>query len=96
MSKAPTFSQCRLVRQEGDVRTETVSWIPTKLKSNNGLVNLRLGLVVDLQEEDKTWTRNWTVESMGPTTENPPDYRALIRGHRKMTGDSMPRGQKEG
>lgn len=91
MSKKTKFSQCRLVRQEGGIRTETVSWIPTKLKSDNGMVNLRVGLVVDLQEEDKTWTRNWRVESMGTITENPPDYRALIKGHRKMTGDSMPR-----
>jgi hypothetical protein len=88
----PQFTQCKLVREDEGSRTETVSWIPTKVKSeNDGMVKLHLGMVVDLKNEDDTWTRDWTVESMSAPVDEPPDFRKLIRGHRKMTGDSMPR-----
>ena len=98
MSKAKTqFTQCKLVRQEGDSRTETVSWIPTKVKSDDGMVKLHKGMVVDLKETGggDIWTRGWTVMSMSEPTDAPPDSHELIKGHRKMTGDALPR-RKEG
>jgi hypothetical protein len=97
MSKTQ-FTQCKLARQDENSRTETTSWIPTKVKDrdNGGLVKLRVGMIVDLKEpgdEDK-WTRDWQVMSMGLPTEAPPDVHKLIKGHRKMTGDSQPRRNK--
>jgi len=91
------FTQCKLVRQEGNTRTETISWIPTKVKSDTGMVKLRMGMVLDLKEtgDGDIWTRNWTVESMSKPVDAPPDSHELIKGHRKMTGDSLPR-RKEG
>ena len=49
MSKTQ-FTQCKLARQGENSRTETTSWIPTKVKSDNGMVNLRIGMTVDLKE----------------------------------------------
>jgi len=45
MSKTQ-FTQCKLVRQDGNARTETISWIPTKVKSDAGMVKLRVDMVV--------------------------------------------------
>jgi len=99
MSKPKTqFTQCKLVREAEGSRTETISWIPTKVKSDaGGMVKLRTGMVVDLKEsgDGDIWTRGWTVESMGTPTDAPPDSHELIKGHRKMTGDALPR-RKEG
>lgn len=98
MSAPTQYVQCRFAREGDGSRTETVSWIPTKVKHRDqgGMVKLRVGMVIDLQSEDKTWTRDWTLTSIGTEIkDDAPDVRKMIRGHRKMTGDSQPR-RKEG
>jgi hypothetical protein len=97
MSKPVQYVQCRFVRENEDgSRSETVSWIPTKVKNRDkgGLIKVRKGMIIDLKEEDDTWTRDWTVSFVGSEIkEDAPDVRKMIRGHRKNTGDSMPRGK---
>lgn len=83
MSKKTTYTQCRLRREAESGHMETVSWIPSKFG--------KIGQIVDLKEDDGNWSRGWEIVLVGPTIENPPDWRKLIRGHRKMTGDSTPR-----
>ena len=88
------FRQCRLVKKVGTANVETVSWLPTEFPVRGGgsRARLRVGSVVDLREEDGTWSKDWTVVSTGTSeVEDPPDWRKLIKGHRKMTGDSTPR-----
>jgi hypothetical protein len=78
------YRQCRLTRTIATGRLETTSYLPAQYA--------RVGNVLGLKDEDGTWTMNWEVVSAGPLVEDPPDWRKLVRGHRKMTGDSMPRG----
>ena len=88
------YRQCSLSKREGTATRETVSWLPThlKIKGGTGKMRLEVGNVVDLKEDDGTWTKDWTVLSIGENEiDNPPDWRALIKGHRKNTGDSTPR-----
>ena len=87
------YRQCTLTRAEGAATVETVSWLPVQMTrvGGGGKVRLEVGMTVDLKEEDGTWTRDWTVKSMSTETETPPDWRAMIRGHRKQTGDSNPK-----
>ncbi len=78
------YRQCRLARKLPSGRIETTSYIPARYA--------RVGNVLSLRDEDGTWTKDWEVLVVGPLVTDPPDWRSLIRGHRKMTGDSMPRG----
>jgi len=92
------YIQVNLTRANGDgSRAETVSWIPTKVKDRDkgGLVKVRKGMTIDLKNEDDTWTRDWTVASMGSEIKDEaPDVRKMIRGHRKQTGDSNPKRER--
>lgn len=92
MKPKPHYSQCRLTRTEGSARIETVSWLPTRVKSDKGMISLKVGSVVDLKDQEGNWTRGWCVEAMGTKTEEEaPDWRKSVRGHRKNTGDSIRR-----
>jgi hypothetical protein len=95
MSRKPSvkFRQCRLAKRTGNANYETVSWLPVEfpVKEGGSKARLRVGSVVDLREDDGTWSEDWTVVSVGAELEDPPDWRKLIKGHRKMTGDSNPR-----
>jgi hypothetical protein len=98
MSTPTQYVQCRFARVVDGSRSETVSWIPTKVKQRdkNGLIKVRPGLTIDLKEEDGSWTRDWQIMSVGnEIKDDAPDVRKMIKGHRKMTGDSQPR-RKEG
>ena len=71
-------------RQTAAGAVETTSWIPE--------VFAVVGGVVDLCDDD-VWTRGW--EGLGVSSEvleEAPDWRKAIRGHRKQTGDALPRG----
>jgi hypothetical protein len=87
MAKKPLYAQCHLRRDTETGTVETTSYIPAK--------HAKVGRVLDLKEPDKTWSRDWVVMSAGQITDNPPDSHELIKGHRKMTGDALPR-RKEG
>lgn len=81
MAKKIRYRQCRLTSPTERGQVETVSYLPTKFA--------KVGRTVGLKDDD--FERTWTVTSAGPVTDNPPDAHALIKGHRKMTGDSLPR-----
>ena len=83
MSKVTKYRQCHLEKVTATGRVETTSYIPAKYA--------KVGWVVDLRGKDKSWDRGWTVVSAGPLVDEPPSARDLIKGHRKMTGDSAPR-----
>lgn len=80
------YRQCRLESSTPTGRVETVSYLPTKFA--------KVGQFVGLKGDD--FTRTWKVTSAGQITDNPPDWRADIRGHRKMTGDSNPKRTEVG
>lgn len=73
--------QCRL--QKGN--TVQMSWIPEPYCVK--------GKVLKLREEDGTWSDGWlVVEAHSRRDERLlPDLHKEIRGHRKATGDSLPR-----
>jgi len=60
-----------------------VSYLPEKFAQK--------GRVLALKTEDGDWASGWRVEQVGPAVEDPPDWRAAIRQHRKATGDSLPK-----
>lgn len=84
-SKKKYYSQCRLEKRDGDAKIETVSYLPSQFAKK--------GRIVSLKESDGSWSDNWVVISFGPITDCPPDWRKLIKGHRKMTGDNLPKGK---
>jgi len=83
MSNLEKYAQCYLEKEDGNSVIATTSYLPEKFAKK--------GWIVDLKKEDGTWDRGWKVISKGNITENPPEWRKLIRGHRKMTGDSLPK-----
>ena len=74
----PKYCQCKLKR----LNTEQVAFIPEEFAKIGKYVQIR---------EDGVWVNGWLVESAGEPTENPPDWRKSIRGHRDNTGDSLPK-----
>lgn len=62
---------------------QTTSYLPQKYAVVDAVVSLR--------GDDKTWSDDWVIKSAGKLEDEPPDWRSLIKGHRKMTGDSTPR-----
>lgn len=73
------YNQCRLKR--GNLTT--VTWIPEKYA--------KVGCYISLKENDK-WSDAWLVDYVNhQKTDSPPDWRKLIKQHRKNTGDSMPK-----
>jgi hypothetical protein len=50
------------------------------------------GKVLKLKDNDGNWDNGWIVESASENrTEEVLDSHATIKGHRKMTGDSLPK-----
>lgn len=60
-----------------------VSYIPEKFAV--------VGKILQLKNDDDTWTDGWRVISAGALNEDPPDAHAAIKQHRKATGDSAPK-----
>ena len=82
--KKQGYHQCRLVRKlSGTSTVEQLRYIPEQFAALNKPLKLKL--------EDGTWQDGWIVRSVGSYTENPPDWRKAIRGHRDHTGDSLPK-----
>lgn len=77
------YAQCTLEKRDGNSTLRTVSYLPQKFAKK--------GWIVDLKEENGNWDKGWNVVEVGKLTTSPPDWRALIKGHRKMTGDSLPK-----
>jgi len=73
------YRQCKL--QQGN--TTYVAWLPEK--------HCKIGHRVSIKKGEE-WTEPWTVILVASgKTADPPDYRKAIRGHRKSTGDSLPK-----
>lgn len=95
-SKDMKYRQCKLVRTESTkvgnktatATYSTVSWIPEK--------HAKLHRILELQDDNGDWTDGWVVESAGELCEKPADWHKMIKGHRKATGDNLPKrsGQK--
>jgi len=86
MSKHAKYVQCVMRRPVAGGSVELTSYIPQQFA--------KMGDVLRLKDEDRSWTSGWVVELVsGHTVEgdNLPDYRKSIRNHRKLTGDSVPR-----
>lgn len=75
------FVQCKL--KKGN--TETVSWIPKKFAA--------VGKGLKLKDEHDNWSYGWVVVQTFSEVKDEliPDWRKSIRGHKKMTGDSLPK-----
>ena len=76
------FRQCSLRRAIPTGFTVIVTFIPSKFAN--------VGSYVKIKEGEK-WTNGWLVESAGSPIEEEllPNSHKDIKGHRKMTGDSL-------
>lgn len=81
MSKSKLYRQCLLRGRTPRGQIETTTHLPVKFA--------KVGKLVGLKDDD--FEQTWKVMSAGPVVTNPTDPRDLIKGHRKMTGDSTPR-----
>ncbi len=85
MSKKTYYRQCRL--QKGN--THQMSWIPEEFAVK--------GKIIKLRDEDGVWDDGWKVNEAYSTrleTHDLPDPHSEIKGHRKATGDAMPKEKK--
>ncbi len=81
--KTTRYAPCQLECRTATTLVQTTTWLPARFA--------RVGQVVTLREVDGTWSRDWTVCSAGRSSDCPPDVHRMIKGHRKLTGDAMPR-----
>lgn len=81
-NKDKRYRQCHMERKTDTAVVHTTSYIPEKYA--------KVGHILELNTNDE-WVDGWVVKSIGELVEDPPDPRALIKGHRKMTGDSLKR-----
>ena len=81
------YKQCRLVkRTSSTTRIEVTSWIPEKYAQLHGYVKLK--------QDDGSFVDGWEVMSISGERlqENHlPDSHAMIKGHKKATGDALPK-----
>jgi hypothetical protein len=84
MSKLTYYRQCRLQKEN----SQQMSWIPEEFAEVNKVLKLR--------NEDGEWDNGWTVTSVGNRLEEHylPNVNQMIKGHRKNTGDSLPKEKK--
>lgn len=80
------WAQCHLERRTKTGRTETASWLPIR--------HAKVGNYVKLKESNGEWTDGWAVKLVGPSVQEPPDWRKAIRNHRHRTGDDRPKERK--
>jgi hypothetical protein len=86
MSKTIYYRQCRLSRKTPTGEAQQVSWLPDQYAV--------AGKVLKLRDDDKNWENGWVVVGAGQNRlaqDQLPDYHQLIKGHRKMTGDALPK-----
>ena len=84
------FKQCQLSRKIETGIVRTTSYIAAKYAV--------VGMVLKMKNEDETWTNGWIVDAVhepGVPEELLPDVHNQIKGHRKNTGDSLPKKKDE-
>lgn len=82
------YNQCTLVKRESTndkdatIVSTRVSYIPKKYAILNKILKLK---------NNDVWEDGWKVTFVGPDTpeDQVPDVHSDIKGHRKMTGDSI-------
>lgn len=80
------YVQCHLERESlGGTVTEQTAFIPKQLAKLGQLLKIRVG---------NKWEEGWKVKELGSDRVGVPDVQKMIRGHRKHTGDSLPKEQK--
>jgi hypothetical protein len=83
MAKDVVYRQCRLRRGN----CHQTSWLPEKFAAVGKVLRLR---------NAAHWEEGWLVEEVGshrlPESQLP-DWHREIKGHRKATGDSLPRSE---
>jgi hypothetical protein len=77
------YRQCRLEKKTKSGKLCQTSYIPEKYAF--------VGNILKLREEDGNWVNGWKVISAGELREETPDFHKDIKGHRKATGDSLPK-----
>lgn len=84
MAKTVYYRQCKLEKKMDENRTcHQVSYIPSQYAIE--------GKVLKLRDSDKNWDNGWVVTSAGNNLYEDKeilDSHEVIKGHRKMTGDS--------
>ncbi len=86
MSKTTYYRQCHMAKPTKTGKWEQTSWIPEKFAV--------VGKVLKLKDMDGNWDNGWVVETASQTRladDMLPDYHSEIKGHRKATGDSLPK-----
>jgi hypothetical protein len=85
MSKTVHYRQCLLVRPYDKGEMRLMSWIPEKFAVAGKRVRLRDG---------GAWQDGWVVRDVGPyrvADKDLPDVHDDVKGHRRRTGDALPR-----
>jgi hypothetical protein len=78
MTAKTYYRQCTLKQSN----KTTVAWIADKFCTE--------GRGISIKDEKGEWSERWEViKFSSDKTDTPPDYRKLIKGHRKATGDSL-------
>jgi hypothetical protein len=77
--KKTTYRQCYLRNRD---RFQT-SWIPAEFAE--------VGMILKIKDDCDQWENGWVVEAAYSESEELPDIRKAIRGHRTRTGDALPK-----
>lgn len=81
------YKQCRLVKRTSSTTAiELTSWIPEKYARLHGYVQLK--------QADGSFVGGWEVTCVSAERlqeEHLPDSHAMIKGHKKATGDALPK-----
>jgi hypothetical protein len=78
--KKKLYRQCVLKRKTEDGVVIQTSYLPERYAKVGEVLKLKDGGV---------WTDGWVVESVGELKDEPPNYRQIIKGHRRGTGDDL-------
>lgn len=87
MAKNTNYRQCRLSKKTQNGEMIQTSWIPDQFA--------KLGKVIKIRQSD-VWSNGWIVKQVSETClpeSNLPNFHKEIKGHRKTTGDSLPKSQ---
>lgn len=87
MAKQTFYRQCRLERKVPNGTCHQVSFIPEPY--------CKVGKVLKLRNSDGEWENGWVVLGAGDKRDGSllPDPHQDIKGHRKATGDSLPKNK---
>ena len=81
------YSQCTIEKKTESGKTTQVTWLPAKYAVK--------GKVLKLKDDGDKWQDGWVVMQVGDPSERPPDWKKLVRQHRKDTGDALPKRREE-